>query len=498
MTRRRELIACVAAVVLVTAARCTMFLAPGVRFDSDQAVVGLMAKHISEGRAFPLFFYGQSYLLAVEAYLAAPVMWLLGPTEVALKLPMLAMNVLTAGLLVWRAHRDLGLRPWLALVAALPFALPPLVLGTRFMEAMGGNAVTLLYAVVLWSVRSRPWIFGTIAAVALAQRELTAYPIAALLLLDLAYGGWPTRAAVERWAIAALLVVTLSATVSALRPFAPMFGPGTTERLVLDNLSSDAVVARSICVEPATWPERGTRMLREHLPLMVGGYPSPIRLVGVSSGMGQGNPGLAPWVAALTLAAVIAGVRAWRTPGPPPTAEGVPAAALPWFLLLCGLISTTVYGFLACTQLSPNTMRYDLLLIFVPVGALLAGLRAPAATVRAALVTATLVWVASSFGDYRALAAEVRSGRWPDYRGQAIQMLESRGLTALWGDYRLAYLVSFRAQERVTVAPDESPRIDEYAARAAAAHAPFIGAGECAQGEELVPGFWLCPPPDAK
>ena len=158
MTRRRELIACVAAVVLVTAARCTMFLAPGVRFDSDQAVVGLMAKHISEGRAFPLFFYGQSYLLAVEAYLAAPVMWLLGPTEVALKLPMLAMNVLTAGLLVWRAHRDLGLRPWLALVAALPFALPPLVLGTRFMEAMGGNVVTLLYAVVLWSVRSRPWI----------------------------------------------------------------------------------------------------------------------------------------------------------------------------------------------------------------------------------------------------------------------------------------------------------------------------------------------------
>jgi len=151
-----------------------------------------------------------------------------------------------------------------------------------------------------------------------------------------------------------------------------------------------AEVARAICVEPATWPERGTRMLREHLPLMVGGYPSPIRVVGVSAGMGQGNPGLAPWVAALTLAAVIAGVRARRTPGPPPTAEGVPAAD------------------------------------------------------------------------------------------------------------RLAYLVSFRSQERVTVAPDESPRIDEYAARAAAVHAPFIGAGEGAKGEELVPGFWLCPPPDGK
>ena len=218
-------------------------MAPGVRFDADQAVVGLMAKHISEGRAFPLFFYGQSYLLAVEAYLAAPVMWWLGPSEVALELPMLAMNVLTAALLVWRAHRDLALRPWLALVGALPFVVPPLVLGTRFMEAMGGNVATLLYAVVLWTVRSRPWTFGLVAAVALAQRELAAYPIAALLLLELAYGGWPTRATIERWAIAALLVVTMSATLGAVRPFAPMFGPGTTTRLVQEDLSSDTVVA---------------------------------------------------------------------------------------------------------------------------------------------------------------------------------------------------------------------------------------------------------------
>lgn len=487
-----------AAVVLVTAARSTMFLAPGVRLDSDQAVVGLMAKHISEGRAFPLFFYGQSYLLAVEAYLAAPLMWLLGPTEVALKLPILAMNLVTAALLVWRAHRDLGVRAWLALVGALPFVVPPIVVGTRFMEAMGGNVVTLLYAVVLWSVRTRPWIFGAIAALALAHRELAAYPIAALLLLDLVHGGWRARATLERWAIAALLVVAMSTALSALRPFAPMFGPGTTERLVLDNLSSDAVVARAICVEPATWPERGTRMLREHLPLMVGGYPSPVGIVGVSSGMGQGNPGLAPWVAMLTLAAVIAGVRARATTGAPAASEGIPSSALPWFLILCGLISTTVYGFLACTQLGPNTLRYDLLLIFVPIGALLAGLRSGAATVRAALVTATLVWVASSAGDYWALAAEVRSGRWPDHRGQAIQILEARKLTALWGDYRLAYLVSFRSQERVTVAPNESPRIDAYAARAAAAHAPSIGTGACAEGEQLVPGFWLCPPADAK
>ena len=39
------------------------------QFDSDQAVFGLMAKHLAEGRAFPVFMYGQSYILAVESWM---------------------------------------------------------------------------------------------------------------------------------------------------------------------------------------------------------------------------------------------------------------------------------------------------------------------------------------------------------------------------------------------------------------------------------------------
>src|SRR2546425_11479087 len=35
-------------------------------FNSDQAIVGLMAKHLTELRTFPLFFYGQHYMLAVQ------------------------------------------------------------------------------------------------------------------------------------------------------------------------------------------------------------------------------------------------------------------------------------------------------------------------------------------------------------------------------------------------------------------------------------------------
>src|SRR6476646_4598334 len=50
-----------------------------VGFDSDQAIIGLMAKHLSEGRAFPLFLYGQTYMLAVEPWTADPFFGAGGP-----------------------------------------------------------------------------------------------------------------------------------------------------------------------------------------------------------------------------------------------------------------------------------------------------------------------------------------------------------------------------------------------------------------------------------
>src|SRR5580765_3196574 len=72
--------------VLVTAAAMVALRAlpyllyEQLAFDSDQAIVGLMAKHLVEGRAFPLFFYGQTYMLAVESWAAAPFFLIAGPT----------------------------------------------------------------------------------------------------------------------------------------------------------------------------------------------------------------------------------------------------------------------------------------------------------------------------------------------------------------------------------------------------------------------------------
>jgi hypothetical protein len=78
-------------------------------FDADQAIVGLMAKHLAELRAFPLFYYGQNYMLGVEAWLAAPVFLIAGASVATLKLPLLALNVVVALLLLRIFERDVGL-----------------------------------------------------------------------------------------------------------------------------------------------------------------------------------------------------------------------------------------------------------------------------------------------------------------------------------------------------------------------------------------------------
>lgn len=498
MSRRTALLLCLSLAAVLVLVRTVPFMAPGVRFDADQAVVGLMAKHISEGRAFPLHFYGQSYLLAVEAYLAAPVMWLLGPTEVALKLPLLAMNVATVLLLVWRAQRDLGLPAWLALAAALPLALPAVTPASRLMDAMGGNVEPLLYTLVLWTLRSRAWAFAAALALFVAHREFALLGAAALAALDLWHRRTRPRALLRHWAIAVVAVLTVAAAVTALRPYGATFGPNTAPRDGVPELSAGAVIATQVCLAPARWPSRGRQLMTEHLPLMAGGAPGPMIDVTVSSGMGHGNPGLAPWVLALTIAGLACGARATRVrqPSSAPAADGVPGSALPWYLVVVGALSTLVYGFVACSQISPATLRYDLLALFLPTGVILAGLCWPQPAARAGLVTATVLWTALNLSDFAALAREVQTGRWPDLRGQAVEALEARGLRRLWGDFRLAYVLSFRSEERLVVAPMTVHRIDDYARLVAAVPAaPLVKQGICAGGDALVPGIWLCPPP---
>src|SRR3972149_963616 len=157
--RERAVVLGLAAALVVFRSAVFVFFESS-RFDSDQALIGLMARHLVEGRALPVFTYRQPYMLGVEAWMAAPFFMLGGTTVAMLKLPLLLVNVATAVLLVILIERECGLRPIVALVPALPFILAAPGTATLLLEASGGNVEPFLYVLLLWMARRRPMVFG--------------------------------------------------------------------------------------------------------------------------------------------------------------------------------------------------------------------------------------------------------------------------------------------------------------------------------------------------
>ncbi|MGR6321264.1 DUF423 domain-containing protein [Micromonospora soli] len=95
--------------------RLALLLADAPPTNSDEATMGLAALHIARGEDFPVWFYGQAYMGTLEAYLAAPLVALTGPSVLALRLPTLALYAAFLAL-SWRLTRRLGGDPWYALL----------------------------------------------------------------------------------------------------------------------------------------------------------------------------------------------------------------------------------------------------------------------------------------------------------------------------------------------------------------------------------------------
>src|SRR4026209_102053 len=89
-----------ALVIVLVRARSVVPLSWGdVHFNADHAPFGLMAKHIAEGRAFPVLQYGTQYVLVLEAWLSAPLTVFSDHSPSLLSVVPVALNVLTAALL---------------------------------------------------------------------------------------------------------------------------------------------------------------------------------------------------------------------------------------------------------------------------------------------------------------------------------------------------------------------------------------------------------------
>jgi hypothetical protein len=147
LTSRRLDLAAIALIAGGIGLRLTLAALGWPPTDSDEATFGLMALHINERDAHPIFFYGQNYMGAVEAYLAAGAFRLFGPSLFALRLSTIALSAgfLVSFYLLARLLCGRGLA--LATLALLAIGPPVALLLQVFTN--GGYADTLFFGALL-------------------------------------------------------------------------------------------------------------------------------------------------------------------------------------------------------------------------------------------------------------------------------------------------------------------------------------------------------------
>lgn len=111
--------------------------------DSDEGTMGLMALHIAERGERPVFFYGQSYMGALEAYLGALLFHLFGVSVFALRLGPIALFALFLGSTYLLTGLLYDRRLALVTLALLSPGSGDLL--SRQLVATGGRLETLLF-----------------------------------------------------------------------------------------------------------------------------------------------------------------------------------------------------------------------------------------------------------------------------------------------------------------------------------------------------------------
>ncbi|GAA3744204.1 hypothetical protein GCM10022225_29770 [Plantactinospora mayteni] len=407
--------------------------------NSDEATMGLVALHIAQGRDLPVFFYGQHYMGTVEAYLAAPLVALAGPSVTALRIPtlllyalflvltyLLVRRVFTAGLAVLTVGllalgSDRIVKNQLIAGGGYP-ETAPMVAGLLLLTyLLATRAATRWYAFAGWGA-----LFGLIAW----NHWLPApYLLGALVLLGTA------RVLTRRTGGlvgVGLLVGILPLVVGNVQ--AGWGGNSIGVFLQLNGAGTDA----------GLW-ERIVGGAWLGLPLGMG-LCEPSSCAGWSLWWG-------PVVLALLTVALVTAVRQLRaTDASDPTGRARPAM---WLVLAgAGLLSVLSYVRSPAAADSPvESARYlSVLLISLPVAlwplwrlVRAGGRRAvPAALPIAALAVTMLAGTVSLTG----AVPEYRADR--ENRAAVVAALRERGLTYVHGGYWTCNWITYLSAERVT------------------------------------------------
>src|SRR5512133_3908031 len=111
-------------------------------FNSDEAITGLMARHILQGER-PVFFYGQAYMGSLDAFLAAGLFSLLGDTVLSIRVLQILLytcTIISTAWLGWKLTHS-----WeTGLMAAELMAIPAVNVTLYTTVSLGGYGEALV------------------------------------------------------------------------------------------------------------------------------------------------------------------------------------------------------------------------------------------------------------------------------------------------------------------------------------------------------------------
>jgi hypothetical protein len=178
--------------ILIAAARFAILLTSQTHVHSDEAIVGLMGKHILEGRYFPFYMYGQPYNAgaAWEAYLAAIAFAVFGVGVISLKGCIVVLSLLCLFLFYRMGCALYHVRT--AVLATVAFALAPSLLKWHF-QVRGYSwyflsipILTMLFASVESDRAPKRWtlfFFGLASGISIWCLELAIPLVGALWMV---------------------------------------------------------------------------------------------------------------------------------------------------------------------------------------------------------------------------------------------------------------------------------------------------------------------------
>ncbi|HYC01362.1 MAG TPA: glycosyltransferase family 39 protein [Candidatus Limnocylindrales bacterium] len=425
---------------------------------ADEGVVGLMGKHILEGRELPVFFYGQSYLGALEAYCAALAFALFGVSFVSLRLVTFLFSIAVGVAVYHFAYRiySVAVARW----ATALVAVAPMYFLQWNLKARGGfvEHILLVFLVMLafWHFyiyhrrdTRTAFLLGLVSGIALWVNQLVAAYLGVMAMLVLWHRedrrGW-TPAVVGLLLGASLLIgYNIAHPLATARSLA-------RKALVLNRVD--------VAERDQSWAQRGAaervRALGDgfdKLGIVFGVPPGEgVERLGMSQDSKTGGPlaGVRRALFVLPLAVFAAGLWAAR----PRRGPGG------W----AGLHSDQLLGIFAVVTFLVGYVSPRYMLPAYPIAAILAAVLAARSggpwrrPVHAGLA-AVMIFNVASWVDAASLPPAA-----DEDRGLAlIELIRSKGISACYSAAPMYHLV-FASNETVVLSPLQKDRYPAYSA----------------------------------